>query len=473
MSANAAFVAPASPPRTMPTRDPPSALALSLIVTLLLGVLLVRGGESLIRTVVFEWRSLIFWAVLVITLSFLPIRVDHEARLTLDDPLLLAMAFLYPPEAAALVAFLACFDLREIRGEVGLIRALFNRAQIGLIVFLAGATFRYFTDGKLDPWQIAVFGTGAAVAAEYLANVLLVSLHARAIWKLDLRTAFLRLRVGETGQFLATHLGYGFLALVLTHLFRDVGPWSVAAFLVPILVARQMLIRGVAISQLTEQLRRRERLLEKLSDRIVDERRDERLRLAGDLHDDILQALTRVWLSARVLERRQAPSGDVSDDLTDLIGASDASIEALRRLIHGLRQTATGSGGLIPTLEGLVRDLRLEWRAKIEVRLPKQLELEPTTQFTAYQFAREALINSLKHAHASSVTVSADVEEEELTVEVTDDGVGFDAQSVDSSMHFGLGLMQERVRRQGGTVTIQTAPGKGTTIQAKLPLRGT
>jgi signal transduction histidine kinase len=435
----------------------------------MLAALLIRGGETLATIIRAEWGSLLFWALLVVVLSLLPIRVD-DAQLTLDDPILLALAFLYPPEVAALVALLASFDPREIRGEVAFSRALFNRVQIGLSVYLAGATFQYVAGGDLDAWPVAAFGTGAAVAAEYLANVLLVSLHTRTRLRLNFRSTVRRLKVGSGGQFLATHLGYGLLALVLSHLFLDVGAWSVAAFLVPILVARQMLIRGEAIAALTEQLRSRERLLEKLSDRILDERRDERQRVAGDLHDDALQALTKICLSVRLLEQQQKAVGPASDDLIELVQVSDSAIESLRAMIRGLKESSPSLGSLIPSLQSLVKDLRLEWKTKIEARLPSSLELEPATQFIAYQFVREALTNALKHAQASLIIVSAQVSSGELAVQVRDDGVGFNPGDVDSSTHFGIGLIEERVQKAGGRVNIQSAPKKGTIVRGWFPL---
>lgn len=469
MSASAASVAQASPSRPTPTRDPPSALALSGVLSLLLGALLVRGSDSLVTTILVEWKPLLFWGLLVAVLSFFPIAVE-DARLTLDDPILLAIALLYPPEAAAVLALLASCDVREIRGQISVSRALFNRVQIGLCIYLAGATFRFVTGGNLDPWPVAAIGTGAAVAAEYIANVLLVSLHVRMRWRLDMRAAVRRLKVGSAGQFLATHLGYGSLALVVSHLFLEVGAWSVAAFLVPILVARQMLIRGQAIQALAERLRTRDRVLERLSDRIVDERRDERQRVAGDLHDEVLQDLTRIWLSARLLEKEQTASGSMSDDLKDLVHASEISIESLRKLMRGLKESSTGWGGLIPTLQGLVRDLRLEWKANIHLALPEALEIEPTAQFVAYQVVREALINSLKHSGASLIDVSLQVGEGVLEVQVQDNGAGFALETVDFSIHFGLALLEERVNELGGHASIQSSPSKGTTVKAVFPL---
>jgi signal transduction histidine kinase len=473
MSVTAASVAQTSPSsRSAPTRDPPSTLAMSAVLTLLLGALLIRGRETLTTIIKVEWGPLVFWAVLVVVLSFFPIKVE-DARLTLDDPILLALALLYPPEVAALVAFLASCDLRELRGEVAFSRALFNRVQIGLSVYLAGTTFRYVSDGGLDPWPLAIIGTLAAVAAEYVANCLLVSLHAKGRLQLGFRAVVRRLTVGNAGQFLTTHLGYGSLALVLAHLFRNVGAWSVAMFLVPILVARQMLVRGQAIHVLAEKLKNRDQLLERLSDRILDERRDERLRIAGDLHDEVLQDLTKIWLSARLLEQQQDATHRSSEDLRELRHASEVSIDSLRSMIRALKGSSMGWGGLRPTLQGLVRDLRLEWKTKIRLHLPETIEAEPDNQFVAYQVVREALMNSLKHSDASLISVVLEVRDENLCVLVEDDGVGFSLDTVNTTSHFGLDLLKERVQRAGGIIEVMSGENEGTKVRAIFPLRPT
>lgn len=431
--------------------------------------LLIRNGDVLVATFLADWKSLLFWSALVLLVSIFPISVD-DALLTVDEPILLALAFLYPPEVAALVALLASVDVREFKGEIVFARALYNRAQVGISVYLAGATFRWLTGGDLDPWPIAVFGTGVAVAAEYLSNVLLVSLHARVRWGLNLSSALRKLKVGGRGQFLATYLGNGSLALVLAHVFRLVGAWSAAAFLVPILVARQMLVRGQALQALSEQLRSRDRLLQKVSDRILDERRDERARLAGDFHDDVLQALTRVWLSARFIQKQQEKAtGSVSDEVREVVEASESCIESFRQVIHGLKEWPAGWAGLIPTLQGLVRDLRLEWKANIHLDLPDVLTLEPTTQFVVYQVVREALVNSLKHARASMISVSLKPYEHAFVLRVVDDGDGFSTDILESPSHFGVHLMGERSRSVRGDIRITSEKGKGTQVEATFP----
>lgn len=467
MSASAASVAQASPSRSTPTRDPPRLQVLSALLTFSFAALLLGSGDSLAATISAEWKELLFWGLLVMLLSFFPIAVD-DASLTLDEPILLAVALLYPPEVAALVAFFAAIDVREIRRQTVFLRALYNRVQIGFSVYLAGSAFRAVSEGNLDPWPIAIVGTAAAVAAEYLANVALVSLHVRVRWRVDFRNAVRKLKVGDMGQFLATHLGYGILALVLAHMFRGIGAWSVATFLVPILVARQMLIRGQAIETLAEELRNRDRLLRKVSDRIVEERRDERLRVAGDLHDGMLQELTRAWFLSQLTQRKSEECSSASDDLRELGTSLERSIESLRLTIRDLKESSLGRGGLLPTIDSLVRDARLDWRAKINLHVPTTLEVSTETQIVVYQVAREALLNALKHGQSSKIWVRLYKELEKLILEVEDDGIGFRPELTDSAMHFGIGLMQERVRASGGHIEIQST-AQGSSVKAVFP----
>jgi signal transduction histidine kinase len=452
----------------MPTRDPPTLQVLAAALAFLFAALLLRSADSLGATLLAEWKPLLFWAVLIVLLSLFPIMID-DATLTLDEPFLLATAVLYPPEVAALVAFCAAIDVREIRGETVLTRAIYNRVQIGFCVYLAGLAFRFVTSGELDPWHIALLGTGAAVGAEYLVNVVLVSLHARVRWRLGFQDAARKLKVGNAGQFLATHLGYACLALVLAHMFRGIGAWSVATFLVPILVARQMLIRGQTIEALAEEVRSRDRLLKKVSDRILDERRDERRRIAGDLHDEVIQGLTEIWLLGKLIEKKSVSHGPTSDDIANLVSMSQTSIESLRTIIHDLREPSPGLGDLVPTIDGLVRNARLDWKVKINLELPTRAEMPRDSHVVVYQVAREALLNALKHAKASTICVRLLLQPGQLILEVEDDGIGF-VTGMDFPRHFGLQLLEERVHGVGGQTEIVSEPNKGTRVRATFLL---
>jgi len=87
----------------------------------------------------------------------------------------------------------------------------------------------------------------------------------------------------------------------------------------------------------------------------------------------------------------------------------------------------------------------------------------------AYQVAREAIRNALRHARASAVTILVVDTEGDLRITVEDDGIGFDPDSVDQQTHFGLALMRERIEIAGGVLYVDSRFGEGTRVIAKLP----
>lgn len=451
---------------TARARERLPAHAISLAVTAGFLVLVGSRARSLGTELLAHWPELVTWLLLITVIEFFPIRVN-DATLTIDLPLLLAVAILHSPEVAGTVAFLSALDSREIRSpKVGLSRALFNRSQIALSVLAAGHVFHVVSPGLQPLWK-ALLGVVFALAADYVVNVVLASLHMAARRGSAWSEVISQLTVGGTPQFLATYLGYGVLGIAIAFLSREVGPWSVSLFLIPALVARQALVREQRLAGLASELRNQERLVERALDRIVDERRDERLRIAGDLHDDVLQSLTHVWMTSRLLGN--GADGDHDAGLDDLTAYSDRSIQALREVIHDLRESPLGRGGLIPTLAGLVRDLRLDWQAEIRCRVPDRVDAQAHTQVLVYQVAREGLMNALKHAHASRIGITLTEDGGWLRLEIEDDGTGFDPAEVDRSAQFGLGLMEERVKRLRGQVSIDTGKGNGTRLVATFP----
>jgi signal transduction histidine kinase len=470
MSATTAAASGSDGSTRRPNSDPLPNHVLALTLAAALLVILGVGLDTIIRTAEDKWNELLFWVVPILAANLSPIWVNRAADVvfTLDMPLMIAVALLYPPPVASAVALLGCVDVREFGLRVPLIRIVFNRTQVALTVWAAGITFHHLSSG-LEPWQRSILATIAAVAVSHSLNVMLVSTYTG----LRLGTGFLPvmrgLKVGRIGQFLVIYIGYCVLALVLARLFTDVGEWSVVIFFIPIAVAHQMLVRGQRLQTLAAQLRGRERLLERLSERIVEERRDERMRIASELHDEILQCLVKIGLSASLLNRDLPRDSPGRRDVAELINDTDFSKEELRRIIHDLQRSPLGRGGLIPTIRALARDLQLDWRVKVSVEAPDELQLSADTQLVAYQVAREALINALKHAKATEVQVCIRDESEWMSLAIEDNGVGFDIGSVDPSMHFGLGLLRERVRLAYGEVGITSLPGSGTRILVRLP----
>lgn len=215
-------------------------------------------------------------------------------------------------------------------------------------------------------------------------------------------------------------------------------------------------------------------MLLSLSARIADERRDERLTVAAGLHDEVLPPLYQVHLMGQVL-RQDLASGRLlalEDDLPELLRATEYASQAMRVIIRNLRRSSIGAAGLAETLRLLARSLEAESGARIRLEL-EEVGGSPLVQLLAYQIAREALRNAVRHAQATDILVRLIREEGDMRLVVQDDGCGFSLDSVDGEHHFGLQLMRERVELAGGLMRVDSAPGQGTKIIARLPAETT
>jgi signal transduction histidine kinase len=199
--------------------------------------------------------------------------------------------------------------------------------------------------------------------------------------------------------------------------------------------------------------------------RVVAGQEVERRRLARELHDETGQALTSILLGLRALEEA---NGDVEvDDLRELVVAT---LQDVRRLAVQLRPKALDDFGLVPALERLVQTfsessgISVELEAQIgQERLPNDVET------TVYRIVQEALTNVVKHAQASRVSILLVRRDATVTAVVEDDGRGFDPAAAGEDS-LGLEGMRERVELHEGRLTVETAPGSGTTLRVEIPL---
>jgi signal transduction histidine kinase len=200
----------------------------------------------------------------------------------------------------------------------------------------------------------------------------------------------------------------------------------------------------------------------------------ERRRWARELHDETLQALggLRVLLSTAL--RREDPAL-AQETMREAVARIEQEIGNLRAIITELRPAALDELGLRAALDSLLdrheehtgvtieRDLRIGAVARGHERLEEELET------AAYRLVQEALTNVAKHAEANTVKVVVSDSAGELTIEVSDDGRGFDATTI-ADHGFGLAGMRERVVLVGGTLSVESAPGS-TVLTACLPVR--
>jgi two-component system NarL family sensor kinase len=211
--------------------------------------------------------------------------------------------------------------------------------------------------------------------------------------------------------------------------------------------------------------------LRDVESQMLSERRDERLALAGELHDEVLPPLFKVHLMGQVL-RQDLIAGrllDLDDDLPELLSATEAAQEAIRVLVRDLRRSQLGPGGLTATLTLLASQLESAGSARIRLDLGA-VEASQISELLAYQIAREAMNNAARHSKATAIEVRLWQEGSGLVrLLVKDNGVGFDPSSVDRNHHFGLQLIGERVEAARGTVAIDSKLGRGTVVSAVLP----
>ncbi len=199
----------------------------------------------------------------------------------------------------------------------------------------------------------------------------------------------------------------------------------------------------------------------------------ERRRWARELHDETLQGLggLRVLLSAAL--RRKDPES-AQEAMREAVGRLEQDIENLRGIITDLRPAALDELGLSAAIEALLDRHREQTGLRIQMQLDTAAlgggsgRLGPELEMAVYRLVQEALTNVSRHAQATEVMVRVGESDGEVTVEVRDDGVGFDTTA--SSSGYGLAGIRERVALAGGTVRIESGES-GTAVLARLPAR--
>ncbi len=229
---------------------------------------------------------------------------------------------------------------------------------------------------------------------------------------------------------------------------------------------------GLAIdrARLYDQLAEKERLRGRLLARLITAQEDERRRIARELHDEIGQALTALVVTLDFLVRHPLSEEMLRQRLVAVKEMAETGLTEVRRVIHEMRPTALDDLGLEAAIRWLVRryedaglkiDVQIEG---LEERLPDYIEI------TVFRLIQEACTNTVKHAAASHIRIALRHRGNWLTVEVTDDGKGFDIKRRGEGV--GLTGIRERVSLAGGKLTIESGPDSGTRVYAELPVEG-
>ena len=416
----------------------------------------------------------LLWALLVAGVELLPVATWRGLTLSVGFPLLMMIAILYPPGAAGAIAFLGASDPRELRGEVSVTTALFNRSQVALSVMAAGAVFHFFQEplAPLSETSILVLVCAAALAAvaDYVVNAGLVATFMSFKLHMPARRMIRQLTIGGGREFLVSYLGLGVLGLTLAAMWEQVGPWMLPTVLAPLIFARQVFYRSRALEEAHVELQERGEILRVLSNTMAEERADERLQIAGYLHDDLAQVLFRLSLQVDIA-RKLLDKQDLDELKAQLEKIKDSKQETsdrIRALIRDLHRSPLGATGLAESLESFTdevgRDSGIRFHHDVqEIDLPAPIAL------LIFKIAGEGVMNAMKHADPSDVWIAVTEADENIVLNLRDNGSGFDTAVPGPEGHFGMAMMRERAKVGGGTLDVTSSPDDGTTITVRFP----
>jgi signal transduction histidine kinase len=197
----------------------------------------------------------------------------------------------------------------------------------------------------------------------------------------------------------------------------------------------------------------------------------ERARIAHELHDAVSQKLFSLRLTAQaaaaLVDRDPARA---KDELRQVAMLAAEAADELRAVVVEMRPAALDEDGLLAALRSEVQVLDRAHSARVEFTSCKMRALPAAQEEAVLRVAQEALHNALRHASATAVTVRLEGRGRGAALTVTDDGCGFDPSVVRSAgRHLGLVSMRDRASGAGGSLTVQSEPGKGTVIEMEVP----
>jgi signal transduction histidine kinase len=227
-----------------------------------------------------------------------------------------------------------------------------------------------------------------------------------------------------------------------------------------------------ASKTLRRQLKESEMARIELSRRMINAQEADRIRISRELHDDIGQSLA--VLKIQMLRGTEPTSGESQSrlgNLDEFAGRLDAIITKVSRLSHNLHSSALEFLGLSAAATSHCDECSQQLGFPIRFHcegIPG--DLDKTMALAFFRILQEGIHNALKHSHATSMKVSITGTNRDLNLEISDDGVGFDAEAERFGKGLGLISMRERACLIGGHYTVHSSPGCGTRISVYAPL---
>lgn len=360
--------------------------------------------------------------------------------------------------------------LEIIHGTIGGILLVDHKTQTLQYRVQRGLSAKFVAEMKLQVGE-GIAGTVAKTGKSILVKDI----------SQDQRTAHLELVSAEGLR--------GFISVPLKAKNEVVGVMNIASYMPGQFAKEDMYLLesigyqlGTAIEQarLYERLRNATERYQKLLQHALTAQEEERKRIARELHDGTSQMLTGLALNLQAAMDLSEMSGIKDERIEERLKKAHAlavqtSIE-VTKLINDLRPTLLDSLGLAPAIQRYAetwlqpKGIHTSLRTRGHERLPSEVEV------ALFRITQEAINNIMKHSEAKNVLIDLECDGEKCVLRIEDDGKGFDVQEITKVEKTGRGIglfgMKERVTLVGGSCTIQSQPGKGTTIISEVPLAG-
>jgi signal transduction histidine kinase len=210
--------------------------------------------------------------------------------------------------------------------------------------------------------------------------------------------------------------------------------------------------------------------LEELAGRLIHAQEQERSRIGRELHDHISQLLGVLMIKIDQLRAHPATPSAIAGALNDVRHCASDITDDVHRLSHRLHSSALDYLGLVPALQKLVAEFSDHHNIPVELThasLPTPVPAD--VALCLFRVTEESLNNVARHSHASAARVDVNGAPDGVHLTVKDDGKGFDMTQLQSRTGLGFVSMQERLRVLRGTVRIDSAPSRGTTIDVWVP----
>ena len=219
-----------------------------------------------------------------------------------------------------------------------------------------------------------------------------------------------------------------------------------------------------------QELRASSEQLRKLAARLLSVREEEQTRIAREIHDELGQSLTAVKIDLAWVARRLPPrNAPMLERIRSTMQLADGIIQSVRRISTNLRPAVLDLG-LAAALEWQAEEFQSRTGIQCKLRLPAQEVVAPHVSTTLFRIFQETLTNVARHARATRAEVVLHKQRDRLVLLIRDNGRGFDQADPSVLKSLGLAGMRERAALLGGHVNISSAPGKGTSVTAWIPL---